>query len=719
MPRPRLANLLYEGSQQRGLCCLLLLVPANTLIGEFLAARVPGYLFCCPDFLSFGIEKLRKLVLPMTNQYFASFGETLKAYRKQQKVTQRQLADRLGVHYNTIWAWERGDYLPNTRNMVLEVAMHLHLDESQTRRLLDVSLMDFPLYWSIPYQRNPCFTGREELLLWLHEVFIQKNQTCFTSSCVLCGLGGMGKTQVAIEYAYRYSLKHAAILWINASTTEAMSSSLVVIANTLQLSKGDRQDHAQIAAAIAHWLNQHHNWLLIVDNVEDIELTKQFLPVAHNGAYLFTTRLSTLGTLASCIELEPLTLEESVHLLLRRAGLLAPQASLESLPPKELAIARTLATAIGGLPLALDQAGAYVEETYSSLSDFLCLFHAHPAQVLNRRQAHAEHPLSVVETFTLSVEHLRKKDRIAASLLIHCCFLAPDTIPAKLMLALLSYADEQQQSVAADPLQFDVVLMDLLSHALIQRHAHSRTFVIHHLVRTILQACQSSDCSRAINTHLLHVIDQVFPAHQSSEEDWCWYEQIYPHALYVTAQYKQWNEIASPDYLSLQLKLARSFLRRAQFAEAEILLRQALALAERTPGSDHPNVAHVLSNLAFIDAQQENMKEAEAFALRAISLWEQTPGHTYFSLIRPLLILSWLYSTQDRREEAAALFQRATGIWEQDQSTQQNEMVPFFDDVVSLYHKHPQNAQVEEFSQRILALRDQVEEEEQAKAIHG
>jgi transcriptional regulator with XRE-family HTH domain len=654
----------------------------------------------------------------MTNQYFASFGETLKAYRKQQKVTQRQLADRLGVHYNTIWAWERGDYLPNTRNMVLEVAMHLHLDESQTRRLLDASLMDFPLYWSIPYQRNPCFTGREELLLWLHEVFIQKNQACLTSSCVLCGLGGIGKTQVAIEYAYRYSLKHAAILWINASTAETMSNSLMVIAHTLQLFKGDRQDHAQIVAAIAHWLNQHHNWLLIVDNVENIELTKQFLPIAHNGAYLFTTRLSTLGTLASCVELEPLTLEESVHLLLRRAGLLTSHSPLESLSSEDLAIARTLATAIGGLPLALDQAGAYIEETHSSLSDFLHLFHAHPAQVLNRRQAHAEHPLSVVETFTLSVEHLRQKNRVAASLLIRCCFLAPDAIPARLMQALLSHADEQQQNVAIDPLQFDAVLMDLLSHALIQRHAQSRTFTIHHLVRTILQACQSSDCSRAINTYLLHVIDQVLLAHQTTEEDRCWYEQIYPHALYVTAQYKQWNETASPAYLSLQLKLARSFLRRAQFAEAGILLQQALALAEQTPGPAHPNVAHILSNLAFVYAQQGNIQETEAFALRAISLQEQAFCQTHYSLIEPLLTLSWLYSIQDRRKEAEASFQRAAGIWEQNQSAHQHEIVPLLEGVITLYYKCPQHAQVEEFSQRILVLRDQVEEEKQVKVVH-
>ncbi|MDQ2901972.1 MAG: tetratricopeptide repeat protein [Chloroflexota bacterium] len=655
----------------------------------------------------------------MTDQYFTSFGETLKTYRKQQKVTQRQLADRLGVHYNTIWAWERGDYLPNTRNMVLEVAMHLHLDESQTRRLLDASLMDFPLYWSIPYQHNPCFTGREELLLWLHEVFTQKKQGYLTQSCALSGLGGIGKTQVAIEYAYRYSLKHSAVLWINASTAEAMISNLMAIANALQLSSGHRQDHAKTIAAIGYWLNQHHNWLLIVDNVEDIELTKHFLPIAHNGAYLFTTRLPTLGTLASCVELGPPSLEESVHFLLRRAGLLSPQASLESLSSKELTIARTLATALDGLPLALDQAGAYIEETHSGLSDFLDLFHSHPAQVLNKRHTYAEHSLSVVETFTLAVEHLREKDSIAADLLIRCCFLAPDAIPAKLMLALLSYADEQQQKVATDPLQFDAVLMDLLSYALIQRHAQSRTFTIHHLVRTILQACQSYECSQAITTYLLHVMNQVFPAPQPNEEDWSWYKQICPHTLHVITQYKQWNEAISPDYLSLQLKLARSFFMRAQFAEAEELLQQALPLAEQVSGPEHPDSANLLSNLALVYAQQEKMKEAEAATLRAISLWERARGHKYFLLIEPLMTLGWLCSTQNRQEDADVLLQRAISIWAQNRSSHQSEMLLLLDGVITLYRKDPQNAKVEEFSHRLFAFRSQVEEEDQTKIIYS
>jgi transcriptional regulator with XRE-family HTH domain/tetratricopeptide (TPR) repeat protein len=654
----------------------------------------------------------------MTDLYFASFGETLKTYRKQQKITQRQLADHLGIHYNTIWAWERGDYLPNTRNMVLEVAMHLRLDESQTRRLLDASLMDSSLHWSIPYQHNPCFTGREELLLRLHEVFTQKKQAVLTQSCALSGLGGMGKTQVAIEYAYRYSLKHSAVLWINASTAEAMMSSLMAITHTLQLATGHRQDHAKTIAAIVHWLNQHHNWLLIVDNVEDIELTKHFLPTAHNGAYLFTTRLSTLGTLASCVELGPLSLEESVHFLLRRARLLSPQTSLESLSSKELAIARTLAVAVDGLPLALDQAGAYIEETHGSLSNYLHLFHSHPAQVLSKRPTHAEHPLSVVETFTLAVEHLRKKDRIASDLLIHCCFLAPDVIPAKLMLALLSYADEEQQQVADDPLQFDAILMDLLSSALLQRHAQSHTFTIHHLLRTILQACQSSEYSQAINSSLLHVMNQVFPVHQTSEEEWSWYKQICPHALHVLTQYKQWNKAVSPDYLSLQVKLARSFFMRAQFAEAEDLLQQTLSLSEQVLGPEHSGIANLLSNLALVYAQQEKMKEAEAVALRAISLWEQASGHEYFPLIEPLMTLGWLCSTQNRQEDADVLLQRAISIWAQNRPSHQSEMALLLDGVIILYRKHPQNVEAKEFSNHLFALRSQVEEEDQTKIIY-
>jgi tetratricopeptide (TPR) repeat protein len=158
---------------------------------------------------------------------------------------------------------------------------------------------------------------------------------------------------------------------------------------------------------------------------------------------------------------------------------------------------------------------------------------------------------------------------------------------------------------------------------------------------------------------------------------------------------------------------------RAQFAEAEDLLQQTLSLSEQVLEPEHPGLANLLSNLALVYAQQEKMKEAEGAALRAISLWEQASGHECFSLIEPLMTLSWLCSTQNRQEEAEVLFQRATCVWEQNWPAHQSEILLLLDDVIPLYRKHPQNAQVEKFSRRTFALRSQAEEEEQTKILYS
>src|SRR5579884_1736870 len=100
----------------------------------------------------------------MDTTAYTSFGELLKAFRKRRRLRQEELAARLGVHRNTIGAWERGDRLPDTRGMIQEAAHHLRLDEQETRQLLEASLLATSLRWNVPSSRNPFFTGREELL---------------------------------------------------------------------------------------------------------------------------------------------------------------------------------------------------------------------------------------------------------------------------------------------------------------------------------------------------------------------------------------------------------------------------------------------------------------------------------------------------------------------------------------------------------------------------
>ena len=308
----------------------------------------------------------------------ASFGELLKTFRKRKRLTQKQLAQQLGVHANTISSWELGTYLPATRGLVLELARHLALDEQETRQLLEASLTALSPHWQVPFQRNPLFTGREEILEALHTQLHVEQVVALTQSYALRGLGGIGKTQIALEYAYRYALEYSAIFWIEAETIEHVMSSLLRIVELLQLPERQETDQQRIVAAVQRWLSTHNSrWLLIWDNVEDLELLQRLLPPTRQGATLITTRHQALGTLARGMDLAPMEREEGMLFVLRRAKVLEPEATSERMHqlavsmPAEYAAAEKLVAAMGGLPLALDQAGAYIEETGCSVSAYL------------------------------------------------------------------------------------------------------------------------------------------------------------------------------------------------------------------------------------------------------------------------------------------------------------------------------------------------------------
>jgi transcriptional regulator with XRE-family HTH domain len=226
------------------------------------------------------------------------FGARLKAYRARQHLTQQQLASALGMHRHAIVRWEQGDVLPATRGLVLELARHLRLDDLETRQLLEASLTALAPHWSVPLPRNPFFTGREEVLESLQTHLTTDRRSGLPPTYALQGLAGMGKTQIALEYAYRHALEYSAVFWIEAETSEQIVSSLLRIAEILQVP--ERHEASQqrvvaavqpVVAAVQHWLATHSHWLLIWDDLEDLELLPRFLPSARAGAILLTTRL--------------------------------------------------------------------------------------------------------------------------------------------------------------------------------------------------------------------------------------------------------------------------------------------------------------------------------------------------------------------------------------------------------------------------------------------
>src|SRR6266581_650642 len=212
-----------------------------------------------------------------------------------------------------------------------------------------------PPIWNVPYPRNSFFTGRDEILTRLHTQLLAGQASALSQTQAISGLGGIGKTQIAVEYAYRFHKDYQIVLWARAETTEALTSSYVMIATLLNLPEQKEQEQEITVQAVKTWLQTHSGWLLILDNADDLALVPAFLPPALGGHLLLTTRAQAMGRLASRIEVEAFPAEEGALFLLRRAALLAPDAELSQAPARDRERAAQVTQELGGLPLALDQ----------------------------------------------------------------------------------------------------------------------------------------------------------------------------------------------------------------------------------------------------------------------------------------------------------------------------------------------------------------------------
>jgi len=291
-----------------------------------------------------------------------------------------------------------------------------------------------PPIWNVPYPRNSFFIGREDLLADLHRQLQTGQATALSQPQAITGLGGIGKTQTAVEYAYRFHQDYQVVLWAHAENIESLTSSFITFATLLNLPELKVQDQTITVNAVKGWLQTHSGWLLILDNADDLALIPTFLPPSLGGHLLLTTRASTVGHLASRIELNTLSPEQGALFLLRRASLIAPDVILEDVSPQERDLAIQVSQELGGLPLALDQAGAYLEATGTALDAYQQIYQQHRMDLLAQRRAQrADHPEPVATTWTLSFALVEEKNPAAADLLHLCAYLSLDAIAEEIL----------------------------------------------------------------------------------------------------------------------------------------------------------------------------------------------------------------------------------------------------------------------------------------------
>jgi hypothetical protein len=469
--------------------------------------------------------------------------------------------------------------------------------------------------WGSVPARNLGFTGREELLGAVRAALASADHRAGVQA--LRGMGGVGKTQLAIEYAHRYATEYDIVWWINSEQPELIGGQFAALAMALGCAGADAGPEAARARALGV-LRERDRWLLVFDNAEAPEDIAGWLP-GGSGHVLVTSRAHGWDELAVPVEIDVMGRGESVALLRRRV------------PGLDEAGADLVASAVGDLPLALAQAAAYMAPSGIGASDYVRLVEVRAAEILDTGRPQS-YPRSLAAVTQLAVDRLEAVDPAAAQAVRVCAFLAPEPVPAAWFTNAASQLPAPLGAVAADPLAWGQALARISGQALAR--IDSRGLLEHRLTQAIIRTRLTPGEVAAVQAQAVTLLTTSSPGSYELPQTWPDWARLLPHllaldpdastpALRDLADAAVWylvrsglarnahdlawrmyrNSLAqdapdSPGALMTVITLATVLQQMGQVAEARALNEEALARHRRVLGRNHPDTLCSANNLA-------------------------------------------------------------------------------------------------------------------------
>ncbi len=645
--------------------------------------------------------------------------EALRQARLQRHWTQEQLATQLNTTRMTVNRWERGNGIPGPyfRRLLFELfgedffhATAAANGSTESKRVPSVALA----IWQVPFTRNLLFTGREDILRNLALSFRSTSNAALTQVQIISALGGMGKTQTALEYAYRFREDYTAVIWLRAETREHLFADVVDLVAALNLPEKQERDNRQIIKAVQRWLAEHMHWCIVFDNVEDLAVVREFLPAQFVGHVLITTQLHATGSFVHRLDLPSLPPEEGGLFLLRRAKLLSMQEGLQDVAEDIRNQAEHVRQSLGGLPLALDQAGAYLEETCCTLVGYLQRLHARQLPLLSRRgQECTMYPTPVTATILLALDRVAQRTPAALEILRFCAFLAADAIPEE----LLTEGNMQElgpvlHAVVRDGFGLDEAFEALNTTSLLTLNTQTRLLTIHRIVQTVIRERLDKESVCLWAMRAISAVNRAFPVNcRWRIENWIQGDRLLPHALILLEYAKTYIHQEEPAekilMTDLLFKTACYYFVRGDAFQAEPLLQQCLHERSQILGPEHLAIAEVLINLGDLTREQGRLTEAEAHLRRALSISEQHLGPLHLDLFRILISLSQNAQNRGLSQEAENFAVRALTICEQVQGPEHEEIGEALGNLATIYYLQGRYEEAETFHLRAVQLEEQ------------
>jgi tetratricopeptide (TPR) repeat protein len=516
-----------------------------------------------------------------------------------------------------------------------------------------------PEIWNIPHLRNPNFTGRDTLLNNLHDRLRTGN--CAAVTQAISGLGGIGKTQLAAEYAYRNSADYNLVWWLHAEDPATLATDYAELADHLNLPRNDTSDQREIIRAVRTWLEHNNGWLLIFDNAQQPEdlhdpktAERQYLPSSSTGHIIITSRNPNWGGLAHSLPIRVFERSESIRFLLNRTG-----------QPGELAV-DALSGQLGDLPLALEQAGAYISETPGiSIQAYLDLFKTRHTELLERGNRPVDYLDTINTTWNISMDKVRMENAVAADLLNLFSFFAPDNIPPSILGHRDEYLPKTMKSLINDKINLNEALNLLQRYSLVESSGDNIS--IHRLVQLVTRDRLKTTERKRWCKAAVKIITDAFNYRSDSVQSWHECAPLLSHAQFV-AGYAEALDVEPDGTSKLLTNIGYYFLDRAELQNAKQCFEQALAINEKSYGPEHRSVAFSANNLGLVLRRLGDFSGAKQNYERALAINEKVSEPDYLQIATNvnniglvLRILGDLQGAKQNHERALAVFEESYG----------------------------------------------------------
>jgi len=464
---------------------------------------------------------------------------------------------------------------------------------------------NLPCISNVPLLRNPNFVGRDALLADLRHTLVSEQTAVLTA---IVGLGGVGKTQLALEYCYRHMADYEIVWWVRSEVKTSLATDYANLAGELQLPESTAKNNRRIVSAVKRHLQHSNNWLLIFDNAQNPSYIGDYLPRTTAGHVLITSRDPNWGGVAQSLTVPVLDKADSISYLIKRTR--------QGNEPA----ADDLASELGHLPLALAQAAAYIEQTGKSVTAYLELFRLEQWEMLRRGGVMSKDQTTVATTWEICFKRLRQIDSAAASILNLFAFLAPDQIPLALIKMDGANLTEPLAALKRNPFRLDEAIAALKSYSLID--VRDELVSVHRLVQAVVRGrLEENEKAEWANTAVC-LLANSFPS-DSEYVNWPESASLLPHAL-LSTEYAQAMGVSEECTFRLLTKVGAYLCEIGQYNEAHIVHERAMKIAARIFNSQDGRLAICYNNLGLVLLKMGRFSDARISFERALQVTQKS-----------------------------------------------------------------------------------------------